>query len=84
MAKLEFFNHNWDHVHSWTSDHRYHKDGHGNVFIQHNEANEESWVEVMSEADARAFFVDLIHNGWKQRKYLGSFMDKLLTACWFT
>ena len=80
MARLEFFNHQWDHVHSWTCDHRYYKDGHGNVFIQHNVANEESWVEVMSEDDARAFFVDLIHKGWQQRKYLVSFMDKLTTA----
>ena len=79
MATLGFFNHNWDHVHSWTSDHRYHIDEYNNVFIQHNEANEESWVEVMSIDDARNYFVDLIHQGWKQRKYLGSFMDALMS-----
>lgn len=79
MAKLGFFNHQWDHVYSWTSDHRYFIDDHQNVFVQHNEVNEESWVEVMSVDQARSFFVEKIHNGWKQRKYVGSFMDRLVS-----
>ena len=78
MAALKFFNSCWDHVHMWSSDHRYHQDGHGNVFVQHNEANQDSWVEVMGEDQAREFFVGLIHNGWQQRLYLDSFMDELL------
>jgi len=64
----------------WRSDHRYYLDGFGNCFVQHNEANQESWVEVMSEQDAREFFVNLIHNGWQQSKYLGSFMGALIAA----
>ena len=62
----------------WNSDHRYHIDDYGNVFIQHNEANKESWIEVMSIEDAMSFFVDKIHKGWQQRKYMGSFMDKFI------
>ena len=76
--KLSFFNHNWDHVSMWTSDHRYHLDGFGNCYVQHNEANKESWVEVMSEDDARQYFVNLIHKGWQQRKYLNSWMQELV------
>ena len=77
MGRLGFFNHNWDHVAFYGSDHRYFIDDHQNVFIYHNEANEEPWVELMSIDQAREFFVEKIHKGWNQGKYLVSFMDSL-------
>ena len=75
MAKLGFFNHQWNEVYSYFHAFRYSIDQASNVFIfeikDHPHAEREVMITVHSIDEAREFFVEKIHKGWKQRKILG-------------
>ena len=71
MAALGFFNHNWSQVSSYFQSYRYVIDSADNVFIffvdNHPHKERVETITVHSKEEATAFFVDLIHKGWKQQ-----------------